>query len=207
MTLVIALIASPAWSEDRTVPSNGVERVSAGLIFEGPINLANVEMLKASLRTNDTLLINSSDGDPAAGLALANVLRSRNVAVSVNGECIGVCADYVFLLAPRRSAKLAFSVLFTENAASELGKDLEQSPQVRKFLTCVSGYIDRHRLTRTALGRPGVAVSKDVLSAFGIEVGGEFLWANTQSWRESAQSAYPVPMLWMASVSECRPDH
>jgi hypothetical protein len=116
-----------------------------------------------------------------------------------------VCADYVFLLAPRRSAKLAFSVLFTKNGAeSEIGKDLEQSPQAQNFLKCISGFVDRHRLTETALGRPGVAVSKNVLNAFGIEVGGEFQWANTQSWRESAQSAYPVPMLWMASVSECR---
>jgi hypothetical protein len=164
-----------------------------------------VERLKLAIRTNDTLLINSSDGDVAAAIDLVGTLQKKNVAVYVNGECIGVCADYVFLLSPRRSANLAFSVLFTKDqSTSGRRKDLERSPETQAFLDCISSFIDRHHLTETALGRPGVAVPKQVLNAFGIEVGGDFQWADTASWRESAQSAYPIPMLWMSSDLECR---
>jgi hypothetical protein len=205
MALAISLVAGESWSEKQGKISNGIERVSAGLIFEGVINSANVERLKEALRENDTLLINSSDGDTAAAVDLVDTLRKQNVSVSVNGECIRACADYVFLLSPRRSAELAFSVLFTKDQmASEPRKDLEKFPQAQAFLNCISSFVDRHHFTETALGLPGVAVPKSVLNAFGIEVGGKFQWADTPSWKDSAQSAYPVPMLWMASVSECQ---
>ncbi len=47
--------------------------------------------------------IDSPGGDSAAGLAIANNMRSRGVSISVPSYCLSSCANYLFLAASQKS--------------------------------------------------------------------------------------------------------
>jgi hypothetical protein len=106
--LVLASFAGAAFGQGLQI-----QRVDAGLIAKGAIDAESVERLETALRSGDKLLIGSRSGDPAAALRLARLIRQRQAQVQVSGECLEACANYVFLLAPARSARLGFSVQYS----------------------------------------------------------------------------------------------
>src|SRR5688572_1067674 len=81
-----------------------VERTARGVRFEGQIDAASVDLAFDLLRPGETLWIDSGGGQPDAAFRLARLMQDRKARLVVNGHCLDICATYVFLAAPMKSA-------------------------------------------------------------------------------------------------------
>lgn len=81
----------------------GVFRTEAGLLHVcAPITPEVVQAVEAELGDSDrVLLITSDGGTPRDVLALAEVLRERDLTLKVEQFCLSACSTYVMALAPR----------------------------------------------------------------------------------------------------------
>lgn len=81
----------------------GVFRTEAGLLRVcAPITPEVVQAVEVELGDSDrVLLITSDGGTPRDALALAEVLRERDVTLRVEQFCLSACSTYVMALAPR----------------------------------------------------------------------------------------------------------
>lgn len=81
----------------------GVFRTEAGLLRVcAPITPEVVQAVETELGDEDrVLLITSDGGTPRDALALAEVLRERDVTLRVEQFCLSACSTYVMALAPR----------------------------------------------------------------------------------------------------------
>lgn len=81
----------------------GVFRTEAGLLRVcAPITPEVVQAVEAELGDSDRVLLMTSDGGtPRDALALAEVLRERDVTLRVEQFCLSACSTYVMALAPR----------------------------------------------------------------------------------------------------------
>src|ERR1700748_115516 len=66
------------------------------------------------------LRVNSSGGEDAPALALAEDIRRNHVSVIVDGLCAGPCANYLFIAAAHRTVQPGGLVIFAASATSRL---------------------------------------------------------------------------------------
>lgn len=66
------------------------------------------------------LRLDSSGGEDAPALALAEDIRRNHVSVIVDGLCAGPCANYLFVAASRRTVQPGALVIFATTATSRL---------------------------------------------------------------------------------------
>jgi hypothetical protein len=66
------------------------------------------------------LRVNSSGGEDAPALALAEDIRRNHVPVDVDGLCAGPCANYLFIAASHRTVEPGALVIFAASATSRL---------------------------------------------------------------------------------------
>src|ERR1700743_3885688 len=91
------------------------------------------------------LRVNSSGGEDAPSLALAEDIRRNHVPVDVDGLCAGPCANYLFVAATHRTVQPGALVIFSTSARSrlamvpparskEVADDYARTPQAEKQL-------------------------------------------------------------------------
>src|SRR5687768_13243998 len=71
----------------------------------GELNSASVSAARAQLAAQPpprTLRVRSAGGQPEAAISLADALREHQATLVVDGYCLGACAQYLFMSAPRR---------------------------------------------------------------------------------------------------------
>jgi hypothetical protein len=90
--------------------------------LNGHINADMAARLHAVLNDGKShvLRVNSSGGEDAPTLALAEDIRRNHVPVIVDGLCAGPCASYLFIAASRRTVQSGALVIFAASTTSRL---------------------------------------------------------------------------------------
>lgn len=211
VSLILLWVCGP--SSTATAEVTQVARVKDGVALEGSLTSQAVDRAIQLMRPQDTLFVSSRDGDVAATLRLVRELQRMNVPIAVNGECVGLCANYIFLLAPRRRAEIGGSVRFTptnvfdpkpsQGAAINMGEYYliaKRSGIPNAFIDCL-----KRALVGQGAYRPqSVAVSPIVLKHFGIQFGGKYNWPTDPSDRRGYAADIDPSMTWLDDPATCR---
>jgi len=115
LSLFAAIIAGIATSAAQ--PAN-----AADVPLNGHISADLAARLHAILNDGKpyTLRVNSSGGEDAPALALAEDIRRNHVPVIVDGLCAGPCANYLFVAAAHRTVQPSALVIFASSATARL---------------------------------------------------------------------------------------
>ena len=153
----VALLAGSAFAQ-----SLGDRRREPDVLrWNGPVNAKMVEVLRDAPASIRTLNITSLGGEFDAAIAVARLIRERELKVVVSGACLSVCAHYLFASAVAREV-LPHTIVGFHNTPSSAFWMMQAVPAAAaKFesrMRLEDGLYESWKIDHTLLLRPQLAI-------------------------------------------------